>query len=140
MAFMELMTDPSYYPASSTWHVMPMLMGPDRRIGWISAEDLGAIYAGFFADPERYVGADLTLMSDVRSLDECAALWKQVMGKARPRLPMPVFLFKLFVGDDLVKMWSWLRTGEVSLDTSTTRDLWPEARTVEAWLRERAAT
>jgi hypothetical protein len=27
MAFMELMSDPTYYPNSSTWYIWPKLMG-----------------------------------------------------------------------------------------------------------------
>ena len=33
MAFMELMTDKAYFPAASTWHVMPKLMGENRPVG-----------------------------------------------------------------------------------------------------------
>jgi uncharacterized protein YbjT (DUF2867 family) len=35
MAFMELMTDTGFYPAVSTWHLMPKLMGEARPVGWL---------------------------------------------------------------------------------------------------------
>jgi uncharacterized protein YbjT (DUF2867 family) len=64
MAFMELMVDPSYYPNSSTWYIWPKLMRTDRKIPWISVQDVGAIAAKAFANPDEYLGRDLPLASD----------------------------------------------------------------------------
>jgi len=66
-AFMELMTDKTFYPAVSTWRLMPRLTGADLPIAWICLDDLGAIAAEVFADPGRFVGTELQLTADVRS-------------------------------------------------------------------------
>jgi uncharacterized protein YbjT (DUF2867 family) len=133
-AFMELMTDKGYFPAASTWHVMPGLMGEDRPVGWLSVDDLGAIAAAVFAAPDRFVGADLKLASDVQPIGACRALYREVVGKAPPRFPMPVWLFERIVGPDLTTMWRWLRTAEIDLGTATARAIHPGALTVRAWL------
>jgi uncharacterized protein YbjT (DUF2867 family) len=44
LAFMELMTDPSYYP-NAIWYVWPKITGGDIEIPWISVRGLGAIAA-----------------------------------------------------------------------------------------------
>ena len=138
MAFMELMTDKGYYPQFSTWHLMPKLMGPSRPVGWLCVDDLGAIAARMFADPERWSGAVLGLASDVRSIDECRSMWQERTGR-RPRgLPMPEKLFERFVGKDLTTMWRWLRTGQFDMSTEATREILPEARTIREWLAEQA--
>lgn len=134
MAFMELMTDTGYYPAVSTWHLMPKLMGPSRPVGWLCVDDLGAIAARVFADPERWTGSVLGLVSDVQSIDECRELWKERTGKMPRSFPMPVRLFELFVGTDLITMWRWLRTGRFDMSTNATREILPEALTVRQWL------
>lgn len=134
MAFMELMTDPGYYPQSSTWHIMPKLMGPDRKVVWISVEDLGAIAAKAFADPDEYTGRELALTADVQSIAECRQIYREVTGKYPSRFPMPLFLFEKFAGKDLSRMWRWLQTHDYDLDTSRTRAIHPEALTVRAWL------
>lgn len=136
MAFMELMTDRQYVPAISTWHVMPMLMGPDRKVGWLATDDLGAIAAQVFADPGRFVGQDLSLVSDVQSLAECRALYRAVLGKRPPRVPLPGWLFARFgfVGKDLTTMWRWLRTASIDLTPDATRALHPGALSVKNWL------
>jgi uncharacterized protein YbjT (DUF2867 family) len=138
MAFMELMTDKGYFPAASTWHVMPALMGPSRPVVWLCTDDLGAIAAKAFADPGRFAGEDLHLASDRQSIDECRGIYRRVTGKNPPRFPLPPWLFARFgfVGRDLTTMWRWLRTSTFGADPGATRSIHPEALTVEAWLRE----
>ena len=135
MAFMELMTDPTYYPQSSTWYVWPKLSGIDRPIGWLSVKDVGAIAAKAFANPDDYIGRDLPLAADVQSLAECREIFKEVTGKYPSRFPMPIFLFEKIVGKDLANMWRWLRTNHVDLDTGPAAEVHPEALTVRTWLR-----
>lgn len=136
MAFMELMTEKKFFPAVSTWHVMPELMGSSRKVVWLCADDLGSIVAQAFAEPERFIGKDLRLASDVKSIDECRAIYHAVMGKHPPRFPMPVWVFERFgfVGQDLTTMWRWLRRERIDLDTETTRKIHPQAMSVHEWL------
>jgi uncharacterized protein YbjT (DUF2867 family) len=142
MAFMELMTDKKFFPAVAMWHLMSRLMGDSRRLPWICVDDLGRIAAYAFAAPQRFVGKELTLASDVQSLSECRTLYRDVMGRFPPQFRMPIWLFQRFgfVGRDLMTMWRWLRTGDIDLDTAPTRTIHPEALTVRAWLsRQKAA-
>ena len=134
MAFMELMTDKTYYPSVGVWHVMPRLMGSGRPVGWLCLDDLGAITARVFADPERWGDRSLGLVSDVQSIDACRALRAEVAGR-RPRgFPVPVWLFERFVGNDLTTMWRWLRTAEFDISPGLTREILPEALTVRHWM------
>ena len=133
LAFMELMTDPSYYP-NVIWYIWPKITGGDRKIPWISVQDVGVIAAKAFAKPAEFMGKDFVLSADAQSLDECRVIYKEVKGKYPPRFPMPMFLFEKFVGKDIPRMWSWLRTHSVDLDTSQTRQIHPEAMSVRTWL------
>lgn len=137
MAFMELMTDRGLYPAVAMWQLMPRFAGEDLPIGWICVDDVGAIAARAFADPSRFIGADVKLAADVQSIGDCRRTWRTVTGKSPRRFPMPVWMFRRFVGDDLLSMWSWLRTANVQFDCDETRSILPGARTVEQWLNER---
>jgi uncharacterized protein YbjT (DUF2867 family) len=136
VAFMELMIDKDYYPQASTWHLMPKFMGSARRIGWISTDDLGVIAAKVFGSPEEFVGQELHPTSDVKSIDEMRNSYQKVMGKAPARFPMPVWLFKRFVGSDLIKMWDWLRTGAIEFETESSYRIHPKALNAEAWLQK----
>ena len=66
---MELMTDPSYYP-NVIWYIWPKITGGDRKIPWISVQDVGAIAAKAFAHPTEFMGKDFILSADAQSLDE----------------------------------------------------------------------
>jgi uncharacterized protein YbjT (DUF2867 family) len=134
MAFMELMTDKGFYPPVSTWSLMPKLMGQDRPVGWICVDDLGAIAARAFAEPDRFVGAELSLTSDVQSIAQCRQIWIDLHGRPPRRFPMPVRMFRRFVGTDLITMWEWLRTAQFDLDPTLARSLLPNALTVREWL------
>jgi len=138
MAFMELMTDKDLYPPVAVWHLMPRLVGEDRPLPWLSAVDLGAIAARAFDDPATYVGMDIGLAADVRSLAQCRAVWRRVTGHAPRRFPMPVWMFERFVGRDLTRMWRWLADHDVDADVTRTRALLPTAATVEEFVRGRA--
>lgn len=137
-AFMELMTDKTFFPAVAAWHVMPALMGSARRIPWLCTDDLGAVAAKVFAHPEHYIGKDLKLASDIQSIDECRMIYRRVMGKNPPRFPLPVWLFARFgfVGRDLSTMWRWLRTASIEIDPAATHAIHPGALSVEKWLRK----
>lgn len=134
MAFMELMTDKGYYPSVSVWHVMPKLMGSTRPVGWLCTDDLGAVVARVFADPERWGDSTLSLVADIKSVDECRAIWRDVSGRAPRGFPMPIRLFERFVGTDLTTMWRWLRTAQFDMSTETVREVLPAPLTVRAWL------
>ena len=139
MAFMELMTASKFFPPASIWHVMPKLMGPSRPVGWLAIDDLAVIAAKAFRDPDRFIGRDLTLAADVRSIDECRKVWREVMGRPPRRFQMPVWLFERFAGTDETTMWRWLSSNHIDLNTQPTLELHPEALSVRAWLNRQSA-
>lgn len=136
-AFMELMTDKDFYPPVSTWHLMPKLIGPDRPLPWFCADDIGKIAAQAFADPKTFVGHEIPLCADVQTLADCRTLWRETHGHNPRGFPMPLWLFRRFTGDDLIRMWNWLHTTPVPADPTATRAILPTARTVREWLATR---
>ena len=68
-------------------------------------DDLEVIVGKVFADSERFLGRDLALTSDVQSIGQCRVIWREVMGRAPRRFPMPVWLFERFSGTDETTMW-----------------------------------
>jgi uncharacterized protein YbjT (DUF2867 family) len=135
-AFMELMTHKKFFPMVAMWQVMPRVMGAARSLPWLCTDDLGVITATVFATPQRFIGQELTLASDVQALAQCRTIYREVMGRNPPQFPLPLWLFRRFgfVGRDLTTMWRWLRTGALDLDTTLTRAIHPTALTVRDWL------
>jgi uncharacterized protein YbjT (DUF2867 family) len=138
VAFMELMTDKSFYPAVGTWSMWPRLMGDDRPVLWIAVEDLGSIAAIVFMNRDRWVGREVALTADVQSLAECRVLYREAVGRKPRSLPMPLWLFDRFTRRDLTVMWRWLRANPVDVDPAETRAILPTAMTVREWLGRRS--
>ncbi len=138
MAFMELMTDKAFFPAVAMWHLMPKLMGPQRPVPWICVDDMGAIAARAFSDPDGVIGKDIKIAAEVRSIEECRAVWSSVKGRSPRHFPMPVWMFERFAGTDLTTMWRWLREGHFDIDPSQTRQILPTVSTVRQWLERRS--
>jgi uncharacterized protein YbjT (DUF2867 family) len=139
MALMELMTDRSFFPWVSTWGVLPKLVGPDRSIPWICADDVGAVATKAFADPVSFTGREIALAADIRSMNECRELWRVVTGRAPRSVALPVPVFERMAGrsgKDLTRMWHWLSTADLDLTPAETRSLLPAALTVETWLAQ----
>jgi uncharacterized protein YbjT (DUF2867 family) len=132
------MTDKDLYPPVAAWHLMPRLIGEERPLPWLSADDLGAIAARAFAEPGSYVGSDLALAADLRTIRECRTIWRRETGRNPRRFPMPVWLFERFTGPDLTRMWRWLATHDVPVDLTATRAHHPDVATVEEFVRRRA--
>ena len=133
-AFMELMTDKSFYPAVGTWRIWPRLTGEDKDIPWLAVSDVGVVAAAVFARPDTYIGESLSLVGDVKSLAECRAIRTEVTGKPPSTFPMPTWLFDRFTRGDVTAMWRWLNTGDVPVDTAATRAIHPAALTVREWM------
>jgi uncharacterized protein YbjT (DUF2867 family) len=140
MAFMELMTDKAFYPALSTWHVMPKLLGGSTPVPWTAVDDLAAVAVAAFADREGFVGRDLALASDLRPIDECREIYREVFGRRPRRVPMPVWMFERVAGSDLTTMWRWWREAQPEAETATLREIHPGALTVREFFARRRAT
>ncbi len=137
-AFLELMTDKDLFPAVGVWHNMARIAGEDRPILWFSADDLGALAARAFADPTTYVGVELALTADVKTIAECREIWQRVTGGKPKRFPMPRWLFERFVGPDLIRMFRWIATHDFHPEIEETRAHLPDALTVEEFVRRHA--
>jgi uncharacterized protein YbjT (DUF2867 family) len=134
--FMEDLTDRQYVPPAS-WGMMPKLVGPDRPLKWISVGDVGAAAAAVFSRREEFAGAVIPLVGDVLSMNQARDLFTRVRGRPPFAMSMPTALFRRFVSDDLVRMWTWLAAHPMDGDVATTRALVPGVRDMETWLRER---
>ena len=138
MAFMELITDKTFFPHASTFHVMPQLLGDQTPVPWISTDDIGAITARVFADPEHFVGRSIPLCSDVQSIEQVRAIYLETFGKKPRRFRMPLFMFRFFTGEDLIRTYTWLAKAPLPATPDATREILPEASSLRSWLARQA--
>jgi len=142
--FMELMSEKEFYPAMATWGVEPKIVGWDLPIPWVAANDLGQAVANIFDDPEKWIGRDIPMCGDVKTLKESQAIFHQVDGKKPTRIPLPVWMLEKMAGDEFIEMWKWMdewigREGIPYLEgiMEQSRELCPDMLDMESWLRKK---
>jgi hypothetical protein len=93
-----------------------------------------------FAEPDRFVGQQIPLASEVKSLNETREIWSVVYGKPPSKFPIPVFIFQRiagFAGKDLPTMWRWLRENSIPEDTSPTHAIHSGAMSLRDWMERK---
>ena len=136
--FMEDLTEKQYFPPAS-FGMMPKLVGPDRPVKWICVEDIGAAAATVFTRRDDFLAAAIPLVGDTLSIRQARETFRHVTGKKPLALPMPTSLFRRFISEDLVLMWTWLADNEMAGDVETTRRVVTNPQTMANWLRARMA-
>jgi uncharacterized protein YbjT (DUF2867 family) len=141
--FMELLTDKQFLPPLGIWGAGARVMGWDTPSPWIAVRDLGVAIANIFEAPDRWIGCEISLFGDVKSLGECRAIFEQVDGEKPFRLPLPLWLFGRMAGEEMIHMWRWLvechaRRGVDDLwqTVEASHDLCPDLLDVSGWLQQ----
>jgi uncharacterized protein YbjT (DUF2867 family) len=140
--FLELMTHKEFYPALGVWGAEPKVVGWDTPKPWVAVKDIGKAAANILADPNKWLGRDLCLFGDVKSLAQCQAAFVKIVGKKPFRIPIPVALFKKMAGPELVVMWEWLavwarKSGQEKFweTVQSSLELVPDMLDLENWLK-----
>lgn len=140
--FMELLTEKEFYPAVGPWGSEPKVLGWDTPIPWVAVRDIGLAVANIFEDPQIWLGREVTLFGDVKSLAECKSLFVTVDGKKPFGLPLPLWLVRKMAGDELILMWKWMvnwlsEIGSQRLEEimETSREACSEMLDLENWLK-----
>jgi uncharacterized protein YbjT (DUF2867 family) len=134
--FMEDLVVAKYAPPI-WWGTVRRTVGSGKRLFWIAADDVGAIVAKVFGAPERWIGRAIMLAGDFKSFDEAKAIFRRVTGKTPLAIPAPLWLCRRVVNADLVPMWEWLARNPVEGDMAPVRELHPDIKDMESWLRAR---
>lgn len=142
--FMELLSEPEFYPALAAWGVEPGIVGWDKPIPWVSVRDLGVAVASMLSDPYTWIRKDIPLYGDVKTLAECRDIFLQVDGKKPRRIALPVWLFKKMAGEEFVLMWEWMQEYITQNDrhrlceiVEASRALSPDLLDVQRWLEKK---
>lgn len=133
--FMEMMTDRDFFPELVAWNVTSKVMGSDFPMSWIACDDIGAVAAEIFSSPESFIGRDVPISGDVKSMRECLEIYRSVFNRNPKRIPVPVWLFRL-MQKDLYRMYSWMKQSSSAGEEVVwqTRVIHPETKSVKEWM------
>ena len=142
--FMELLSEKEFFPAVAAWGVSPSILGWEKHLPWVAVRDLGIAIANIFDDPDQWIGRQVTMCSDVKTLSECQSIFTAIDGKKPFRIPLPPWLFSKMAQEEFVQMWEWEvdflaelgHQGLVEL-LENSRQACPELLDMETWLNEK---
>ena len=106
--FMELLSEKEFFPALATWGVESKIVGWDLPIPWVSVHDLGIAIANIFDDPKKWIGRDVSMYGDIKTLGESKAIFTAIDGKKPVGIPLPLWLFGKMAEEEFIEMWKWM--------------------------------
>lgn len=140
--FMELLTEKEFFPPLAAWGAQVKIVGWDAPIPWVAVRDIGLLIANIYEDPDAWIGQDIEVYGDVRTMRQCREIFTMVDGKKPFRLSLPLGLFQKMAGEEFVLMWRWL---DGMVKTEEPETLWqtvadsrrvnPEMLDMEDWLK-----
>lgn len=140
--FMELLTEKEFVPPLSAWGAMTKIIDWETKLPWVSVYDIGKSIANVFENPNKWIGKEIDIISDFKSMLECKKIFSRVDGKTPKRLALPLWLFNKMAKEELVKMWRWVDEYSVQnlwiLDENA-KEINPQPMDVETWLQLKRA-
>lgn len=142
--FMELLSKEEFFPPVGAWGTLPRVVGWQLPLPWVAVDDIGMAIANIFDNPDVWIGRDVNnLAGDVKSMEECRAIFQKVTGKKPFRIPFPVTLFEKFVSDEMVQMWRWVEDWieeqgreRLWVEVEASREVYSKIRNMETWLKQ----
>ncbi|GGQ86248.1 NmrA/HSCARG family protein [Couchioplanes azureus] len=119
--------------------VLRLALEPDTRVQLIATEDIGAVAAEAFGDPERYIGRAVELAGDELTATEIA----QTLGRAAG---LPGRFEQLSLADvagnpyipyshEIALMFEWFQKAGYRADVPALRAQHPQLKTFASWLQ-----
>ncbi|GAA4470389.1 NmrA/HSCARG family protein [Nibrella saemangeumensis] len=131
--FMENFFDPK-----SGSVLFPMLAGtlhPNTRFHMVAVDDIGAMGAFIFQNPQVYIGQAQDVAGDQLTLAEIRATFEQITGRKTPAYTIPKWISRLMISD-MVKQLEWNNKPGWSVDMNTLRAVFPNLTSFAEFLSQ----
>ena len=142
--FMELLTEKEFFPQLSAWGAMTKIIDWETKLPWVSVHDIGFSIANIFENPNKWIGKEIDIVGDVKSMHDCKTIFTKVDGKPPFRIALPLWLYQKMAKVELIKMWQWINEFSISKGE---QNLWkfvesnktinPSPIDMEAWLQHK---
>jgi uncharacterized protein YbjT (DUF2867 family) len=110
-------------------------MRSDKALQMIAVDDIAAFAALALENPKQYIGATLELAGDELTMPQAAAVFSRVLGRRVGFVRLPLLLARIFMPQEMVRMFNWFNEKGFHAKIPTLRARYPELTTLEAWLR-----
>lgn len=103
---------------------------------FIAAEDIGKASVKIFQNREMYLGKTIPLAAEQLSTQEVADIFSTVLNKKIEYKKLPVLIIRLFLDNNLYKMFKWINESSIFLkeDVDSTRKEFPSLLSLKSWI------
>ena len=109
------------------------MIPPRTALQLIAVDDIGALAALVFADPDRFAGQELEIAGDEMTRDQLVAAMNRALGRTLNTDPVPRELL-VQLGLDAERVDQSTETGGWQADIPALRELYPGLKDFESWL------
>lgn len=96
-------------------------LNPDTLFQQIDVEDIGAFTELAFTNPDRWIGRELEIAGDERSMEEIAATFGSMTGRTVSYLQVPWDDFREQAGEEYAVMYEWFEDEGYQADVERLR-------------------
>ena len=114
--------------------ILTMPLAPAKPYQLIAVNDIGAVVAAMFDNPNLYRGNDYDIVGDELTGPQMADVLSAVSGKSVRYVELPLADFAQY-NEDLALMYKWLNEFGYDADLSASRSIYSQMLNFEAWVR-----
>ena len=96
-------------------------LDPDRPFQQVAVDDIGAFVAKAFRDRERWLGRELDLAGDERTMPEIADAFGRAIGRPVQYVQVPWDEYRQAAGEEYYKMYRWFNEVGYDADVAALR-------------------
>ena len=110
---------------------------PTRQLPQVAVEDIGAVAARLFEDPDRFAGKRFDLAGDRLTGNDVVAILSRVTGRPLHYYQVPLDVIRQHMGEDMAKMYEWFDRVGFSIDLEALRREFPDVafHSFESWAK-----
>lgn len=109
-------------------------MKPDVKLQMITIDDIGAITAIVFSDPDKYIGKEIEIAGDDLTMPEVAAAFTKVNGKEYVFNEMPMDALRSY-NEEFANMFQWFIDKGYEANIPELKKMYPGLTDFETWLK-----
>jgi uncharacterized protein YbjT (DUF2867 family) len=114
-------------------HVFNIAMKPDSKLQMIAVDDIGAITAVVFGNPDEYIGREIEIAGDELTMPQVAEVFSKVTGKETVFNEMPMEDLRNY-NEEFANMFQWFIDKGYKADIQAVKKIYPGLHNLESWL------
>lgn len=134
VTFMENLIDPKL-GGEWTFPLISRFLKPDAPYPMLAVDDIGGIAAAVFADPEKYLGRKINIVSDTPTIPAMKQMYREVTGRSPKRLQFPRWLSRM-LNHEFAAQLEWQSAGGWTFGTDEAGAVYPKLTSFREFLHK----